>query len=49
MKQKESGVSNDLLGALTPPGPPVSMAGVPVALNADASMVSVACDLDSGI
>lgn len=44
MKQKESGVSNDLLGALTPPGPPVSMAGVPVALNADASMVSVACN-----
>ncbi|CAJ1460291.1 unnamed protein product [Effrenium voratum] len=41
MKQKGAGVSNDALGALTPPGPPVSMGGVVVAL--DAATVDVAC------
>eukprot|EP00435_Cladocopium_sp_Y103_P054583 s1329_g17.t2 len=41
MKQKEAGVSNDALGALTPPGPPVSMGGVVVALGAET--VDVAC------
>lgn len=43
MKQKEQGVPNSALGALTPPGPPVSMAGVPVAISADRSKVAVAC------
>jgi len=41
MLMKDSGTSNNALNALTPPGPPVSMGGVPVALYSDS--VAVAC------
>jgi len=45
MKAKEAGTPNSLLGALTPPGPPVSMAGVPVSIahHGDHDTVAVAC------
>ena len=41
MKQRSADIDTDRLGALTPPGPPVSMGGVVVALQADT--VDVAC------
>lgn len=39
---KAAGSSNDALGALTPPGPPVSMAGALVAMNGNES-AQIAC------
>jgi len=38
---KDAGISNELLGALTPPGPPVSMGGVVVSIGAETA--DVAC------